>query len=234
MVEDVTGIARFKIMENLPSRIILFNSMHNLDDIIQNLLSVNWQTQFNFLHLPKIEALAKDVTIRALSVAGGSEVAKSLGFAVSSGSDLEGSAQPAETEAGRSDPKGEPDPVLLTAQEIGFVEEKIDFIDPNDEPAPLTPGVKGSHTPGVSVPHVSFVLPKFTLPKIHFPKIKFNLSSLNHKWWYLFGALLGLGLLIFWLVWYLPKATITVMVLPKLSTKTSRLPLHHRLFHQFF
>ncbi len=81
VVEDVTeGIARFKIMDNLPSRIILFNSMHNLDDIIQNLLSIDWPKEFNFLHIPKIEALPKDVTIRALSVAGGAEVAKSLGF----------------------------------------------------------------------------------------------------------------------------------------------------------
>jgi RNase H-fold protein (predicted Holliday junction resolvase) len=165
VVEDVTeGIAHFKIMENLPSRIILFNSMHNLDDIIQNLLSVNWQTQFNFLHLPKIEALAKDVTIRALAVAGGSEVAKSLGFAVSetspepTGSDLEGRAQPADTEAGRSDPEE----ILLSAQEIGFVEEKIDFIDPEDEPPVPITAVVGLHTPGVSVPY-SFVLPKFKL-----------------------------------------------------------------------
>lgn len=220
VVEDVTeGIARFKIIDNLPSRIILFNSMHNLDEITQNLLSVNWQTQFNFLHLPKIEALAKDVTIRALAVAGGAEVAKSLGFSVSSGSALDDVPQPAETEAGRSDPKGEPSPVLLSAEEIGFTSPtentKIDFIDPEDEPvsAPLTPVSLGSHTPGVLKP--SFVMPKFKLPKIHFPKIKFNLSSADHKWWYLFGALLGLGLLIFWLVWYLPQATITVMVLPK-------------------
>ena len=85
VVEDVTeGIARFKAADNLPSRIILFNSMHNLDDIIQNLLSVDWQKEFNFLHLPKVEALAKDVAIRALAVAGGSEVAKSLGFAITS------------------------------------------------------------------------------------------------------------------------------------------------------
>ena len=216
VVEDVTeGIARFKIMENLPSRIILFNSMHNLDDIIQNLLSVNWQTQFNFLHLPKIEALAKDVTIRALSVAGGSEVAKSLGFAVSETTPAgPGLAGPDDLPA-RPGPNETPDPILLTAEEIGFAEEKIDFIDPDDEPTPLTPGVKGSHTPGVSVPRTPFVLPKFKLPKIHLPKIKLNLSFAKPHWWYLFGALLGLGLLAFWFVWILPKATITVMVLPK-------------------
>lgn len=100
IVEDVTeGIARFKVTDNLPSRIILFNSMHDLSDIIQNLLSVDWPSQFNFLHLPKVEALPKDVAIRALAVAGGSEVAKSLGFTVSEttvpkGSDLDGSVQP--------------------------------------------------------------------------------------------------------------------------------------------
>jgi hypothetical protein len=93
--------------------------------------------------MPKIESLAKDVAIRALSVAGGSEVAKSLGITLAphqvkavieedviTGSDLEGSVQP-ESSEGRSDPEGETeDPDLLSAEEIGFtgaeVEEEVE------------------------------------------------------------------------------------------------------------
>ncbi|MFH2085664.1 MAG: baseplate J/gp47 family protein [bacterium] len=215
VVEDVTeGIARFKIADNLPSRIILFNSMHGLDDIIQNLLTIDWLKEFNFLHIPKIEALGKDVSIRALAVAGGSEVAKSLGFSV-------------------SDPKGkiEPDtPELLSAEDIGFTtpspsqenkfSEKLDFIDPDDEPTdnqvPLTPQ-KPAPTP--------FVMPKISLPKLKFPKFKFQLGQIKSYWWIIGGSLITVGLLIFWLLWFLPSAAITIKVTPKTLDQNVELTL---------
>lgn len=217
VVEDIIeGITRFKIADNLPSRIILFNSMHNLDEIIQNLLSVDWPTQFNFLHTPKIEALAKDVAIRALVVAGGSEVAKSLGIAVTTPSPVVVVESPTLPEA---QPIKEED--FLSAQEIGFTEEtvktvkkeKVDFIDPEDEPpadeppSPSKPPKKQSRTP--------FVIPTFHLPKISLPKFKLNLSSGKPIWWYLGGSLLALGILAFYLVWLLPKATLTFRILSK-------------------
>lgn len=234
VVDDVTeGIARFKLVDNLPSRIILFNSMHDLEEIIQNLLSVDWQTQFNFLHTPKIEALAKDVSIRALAVAGGAEVAKSLGFAVSdqvivpAGPGPEAPITPSVSENQESVVVDQPDSDsdLLTAEEIGFTSSatepkvKIDFIDPDDEPpvvdpVPLTPGVKGSHTPGVLKP--PFVMPQLKLPKLTLPTFKFNLSSAKPIWWYLGGGLLLFGLLIFYLLWIMPQATITAQVNPKI------------------
>ncbi|MFH1244135.1 MAG: hypothetical protein V1487_00965 [bacterium] len=110
VVTDVLeGIARFKVSDNLPSRIILFNNMHNLDEISQSLIAVEWQSQFKFLHIPKVETLPKDVTIRALALAGGSEVAKSLGFTL-------------------SEPEVKPtlevtEPELVSPDEIGFGEE---------------------------------------------------------------------------------------------------------------
>jgi hypothetical protein len=226
VVDDVTeGIARFKVSDNLPSRIILFNSMHNLDDIIQNLLSVDWPAQFNFLHIPKIEALAKDVAIRALVVAGGSEVAKSLGLSISEIAP----ARPGpigNPEAERSDPIGEPDePDLLTAEEIGFTSSKIDFIDPDDEPTELEnqntgkPENKNMHT------KPSFVLPTIKLPKIHLPKFKFNLKSAKPLWWYIGGGLLALGALIFYLIWILPSVVVSISVTPKILEENVELTL---------
>jgi hypothetical protein len=54
VVTDVTeGIARFKVVDNLPSRLILFNSMHSLDDLIQNLLSVDWPAEVQLSPHPK-------------------------------------------------------------------------------------------------------------------------------------------------------------------------------------
>jgi len=238
VVEDVVeGITRFKIVDNLPSRIILFNSMHNLDDIIQNLLSIDWLAEFNFLHVPKIEALPKDVAIRALVIAGGSEIAKSLGLAVSDS--VPAASTPILASSDQNFISTKPDPIgdsasepnLLSAEEIGFTEptkpSKVDFIDPDDEPdtesVALTPGVKGAHTPGV-LKH-SFVFPKIKLPTFHFPKIKLNLKSSKPVWWYLGGGLITLCLLIFYLIWVMPSAVITVRVTPKILEEDVELTL---------
>ena len=245
VVEDVIeGITRFKIVGNLPSRIILFNSMHNLDDIIQNLLTIDWTAQFNFLHLPKIEALAKDAAIRALAVAGGSEVAKSLGLSVSDtipvplGSDLGGDSSTgdmAESQVGTPkvggvSPSDIPEPELLSAEEIGFTAiatspvevnspatNKIDFIDPDDESAfssQAEPENQKTH-PKHPFALPKLKLPRFTLPTFHFPRLHLHFSSTKPLWWYLGGGVLSLGALIFYCTWLLPSARLQVQVTPK-------------------
>lgn len=74
------GISRFQGEDELPSRILVFDGMHAIDEEVQNLISYDWKSKFNFLHIPKIENLPKDVIIRSIAVAGGSEVAKAIGF----------------------------------------------------------------------------------------------------------------------------------------------------------
>ena len=240
VVTDVTeGIARFKVVDNLPSRLILFNSMHSLDDLIQNLLSVDWPAEFNFLHTPKIEALPKDIAIRALTVAGGTEVAKSLGFAISDpvkkteapvSPDVQDMPSPADSAAvaggdsstgdlaesqvgtpkvGGVSPLVDPDTDLLSAAEIGFSSvapeptPKLDFIDRDDEPE--------IDTPRTPVPtRKPMKLPRITLPHLHF-----QLPDIKRHWWIIGGGLLTLGVLIFWLVWVMPRATLTITVVPK-------------------
>lgn len=222
IVEDVVeGISRFKVSDNLPSRIILFNSMHDLSELIQSLLSVDWQSQFHFLHIPKIESLPKDVTIRALSVAGGSEVAKSLGITLAphqvkavadepEGLDLEGSAQP-ELSEGRSDPEGETEePDLLTADEIGFTS-----VVPGD--SPLVEDLAADLEP-VSKPTIvkkPMSIPRIHLPKFTLPRLKINFAGIGKHWWLVGGGAIAVVALLTYLVWFLPKATITVSVTPK-------------------
>jgi len=213
VVEDVTeGIARFKVADNLPSRIILFNSMHSLDDIIQNLLSVDWPAEFNFIHTPKIESLPKDIAIRALVVAGGSEVAKSLGIPVSQVMP----SSPSVTEMIEGEGTLEQDeqaPHLLSAEEIGFSgaqkHQKVDFIDPDDD-------IQSSEAelPEVEIPEKPRREP-FIMPKISLPKFKLNLSRSKPLWWILGGGIVLLGLLVFYFSWILPTAIVQVNVLPK-------------------
>jgi len=201
--------------------------MHNLDDIIQNLLSTDWATQFNFLHTPKIEALQKDVAIRALSVAGGSEVAKSLGFSVINTivSPPVDDSQPTVPEDQASD-SDEPDtadsnlaPIptttFLSSKEIGFGADEPEVPAETVEVKVATP--KPEFVPP-KPPKFHFTLPSFSLPSLTLPKLKSTwlvvlLSTL---------LLLGVGL---YLIWFLPHATVTVFVLPKNLDETVKLTL---------
>lgn len=82
LVADVReGLARFSV-ENLPPRMILYNGMVDFEEAKQELLSFDWQKELPFLHFPKIETLSREISIRAVSIAGGSEVARSLGLEV--------------------------------------------------------------------------------------------------------------------------------------------------------
>lgn len=226
VVEDVVeGIARFKSADNLPSRIILFNSMHNLDEIIQNLLSVDWQTQFNFLHIPKIEALAKDVAIRALAVAGGGEVAKSLGFTLTQTPEVikadktEIVEEPKETseEVDESESADNNDAELVSAEAIGFttgpvVESNVAEVEDTMIEAPEAEPVE-KVAKKLALPKLAFTLP--TLPKFKLPAIKINLKGIQKHWWLTGGVLVALTAFIVWFTWMLPKAMVTLYVTPK-------------------
>lgn len=73
------ALARFQEKGVLPARILLFNGLVDFEEARQQLISFSW-TNLNFLHLPKVEILEPRTSIKAIAIAGGSEVAKSLGF----------------------------------------------------------------------------------------------------------------------------------------------------------
>lgn len=86
-VEDVIeGLSRFSISEGIPSRVILYNGKESeLERLRQDLLAVDWSLFKNlkFIHQPKIEIFSPDKKIRAISFAGGVEIAKAKGISLS-------------------------------------------------------------------------------------------------------------------------------------------------------
>lgn len=74
------GLARFPKKDDIPSRMIIYDSKENIEELKQQLISYDWQSKLPFLHFPKIESLAKDISIKAIAIAGGAEVAQSLGL----------------------------------------------------------------------------------------------------------------------------------------------------------
>ena len=190
----VEGLSRFGKLDMLPSRILIYDSASDLENIRQQLLSYPWQapqTKLPFLHFPKIEALPSDFSIKAISLSGGSEVAQAIGLI------------PAPVARESSSPEAPPSPAEVTPADLGFYSD-IDVADtPSDlpsQPVATTP----SAVRKISLPRVS--LPRFRLPR---------LSSLP----LIIAAVLILGAGIFWAYWNLPKATVTLIVSAKTLQK---------------
>ncbi len=67
------ALLTFADVEVLPAKIIVFGK-GDMTRFKEEMVSFNWMGQLPFLHLPKIESLEDDISIKALSFAGASEI----------------------------------------------------------------------------------------------------------------------------------------------------------------
>jgi len=194
LTDDVVeGLSRFSQTDMLPSRMLLYDSGLDLEEIKQLLLDHPWQSpqkHLPFLHFPKVEILPADFSIRSIALSGGSEVAQSIGLI------SEPAAPPISTD---------------TASDLGFVTDtdiRQTPVTPEPEPAPTPP------PPPPAPTKPKFVMPKIVLPKITIPKFTFSLPKSSALLIIVVGfiAVLGLALAAYWL---LPKATVILFVTPK-------------------
>lgn len=76
----VEGLARFGTMEPLPSRFLLYSSHpQDLEEVKQLLIQADWDNKddkVKFLHTPKVEEVASQEKMVAVSLAGGAEIAQ--------------------------------------------------------------------------------------------------------------------------------------------------------------
>lgn len=76
----VEGLSRIDTEGVLPARIIIYGLDEGLEEARQKIANFSWrESELNFLHLPKTEALESDFDIRAVALAGGREVAGAVG-----------------------------------------------------------------------------------------------------------------------------------------------------------
>jgi len=147
-VEDVLeGLHRFGHLDMLPSRMLLYDSGTDLEDIRQLLLSYPWQSpqnRLNFLHYPKIESLPFDFSVRSVALSGGGEVASAMGI-ISDFSD-----QPDPT----------PTPASAPKTDLGFTEH---------QPSPNMPDQE-VYIP-LKTPPAKLTLPSWPVLKISPPKM---------------------------------------------------------------
>lgn len=226
LVADVEeGMTRFPTGDHLPSRIIVEPGLSSGEELVQTLVSNDWQNKFNFLHIPKIEVLQRDIAISAIALAGGSEVAKAIGFAITEPNEQKPApVQEAvieetdvesvdkEIESNIIEQKIEPEleeeqnkePSIISAQDAGFTIggslSASDLITKEDDPQSASPPDRPKRK--ISMPS----MPKITLPKLALPNI-----SLPKKMPVVIAAVvLLLAGLIFSFVWLMPKAEVTL------------------------
>lgn len=72
------ALLTFTEVETLPSKILIYGL--EADKLKSQLLSFSWMSKLSFLHFPKIDVLDKDISIRSVCLAGGSEINENIEF----------------------------------------------------------------------------------------------------------------------------------------------------------
>ena len=232
------AITKFPQGITLPSRFIVVSAMENTSDIVQELTSFDFQEKFDFLHTPKIESLPKDVEVHATAIAGGTEIAQSLGFSPEPPAPHDSTPldpnplNPPQTPEPALDPNPPADtPTLTSAASLGFGPRVARAPQKSSEPTPtepedvaesesaeeLEPSPVSSHT---------IKLPKLKIPTISLPPLKLpRFSFAAPRTMFVIGIpiilLIGIALLLY----LVPKATITLFVQAKPLTETVNLTL---------
>lgn len=185
------GLSRLEESESLPSRMVLFNG-EDMEEARQILIEFPWQSKLSFLHLPKIEILPLDFDITSICLAGGSEVAKSLGFKT--------------TETEEPQEKKED---LIPA--FGFVYSK----DIREEPGEQEELPRGDEEVKEEAPESKEPEPVAS-KKAFFPSFSWpQLPGMSLGIFLAVVGLLVLGAGFLGLIWFLPKAQVILYVSPK-------------------
>ncbi len=198
VVEEM--LKKFKDMEVLPSRMLLFgDDTRLLEETKHQLLKHPWPTRANFMHFPKIELVPSAVPIEAVCLAGASETATVLGEE--------------EVVVSESPPEEESNVTIVPPERLGF-KKNADILEKPEEAEP--PEEKK--------------LPKFSLPislsSIKLPQISlssFSMANFPQKLRQL-PVLVGAAALIIMLLllyWFIPHATVTVFETPEYLDETA-------------
>lgn len=202
----VEGLSRFPNADVLPSRMLLYDSGLDLEETKQLLLQHPWQApqhKLTFLHFPKVEILASDFTVRAIALAGGTEVAQAIGLLTTDAAEVETAAA-----------------VTGSGEDLGFVSDvdiqsvhaqvpQIEAIpEPEIEPETAV-SISPAPKPKLTVPP----LPKFSWPKL--PSSQFKLPKFRFSLAAILAAVVGVIALLGVAYWYIPKADIVVYVKPQ-------------------
>lgn len=211
------GLSRFQNLDTLPSRMILFDGQKDFEEDKQQLMSYDWEEKLPFIHFPKVESLTPEITIKAIALAGGSEVAKSLGFTIKA------PVKPNPSPEAAAEP--EPEPTVIesepSAESLGFVvNQDIAETETLAEPEPVSaidsePEPEFEPEPKPSKLNLVFLstIKNRLVQLIKQVKIPTRRPKSLLAW--LAIGFVAILLLLFAVYWYTPKAKVVIVVEPR-------------------
>jgi len=180
-----------------PSRILLFDGPEKLEEIREELLRFPWHKHASFLHMPKIEILPPLAIVTAMVQAAGTSFMKQIDF---------GKQEEVKAESGPA---------------FGFVKDADIAERSFEEVANLTNPTEPVFIKEETLAQQESFISRF-FSKIKLPSFSFSSSPLTSFLTNLV-PLLVLGVIviaaIFSLVWFYPKATLSVIVYPQVATQ---------------
>jgi hypothetical protein len=204
--------------DKLPARFILTNGT-DLENEVQQILSYPWQEKLHFLHLPKVESLPADYSIKAVALSGGAEAAKSLGL------EIESLKNPPETET-----------ESVTLDSLGFsIESKNTSEEPKNEVKIIEESIQTEieepevkSPPTINYPEIinqnkskiNLKLPALSLPKLNFLHLPKLPSHFRPKLFLPLISILLIPLLLFTYYHFNAKAEISIKISPQNFTQS--------------
>jgi len=223
------GLSHFAAVSYFPSRILLYNGNHNLEELGQQLINFSWNSAgINFLHLPKVEILPPDFDLKATALAGGQELGQVQGL-----EETPPAPQPVPPLVSPSPLEPEiPDEVPPLSppakNSLGFVYNQ-DITQITPEALPSLPPDEPQLEPEViqSDFEPAFVVPKQPVKiKLKLPQFHFHLphpTFINRRIWLILGValicLFALGGGLLYAYWNYPTASVTLYTQPKFLEK---------------
>lgn len=229
----------------LPSRILLYGAdLEVLEHVRGLFLKHQWPTKANFLHFPKIEILTHEDVLRAVSLAGSSELSTTLGEEDQRSDDSVGStvvAQPTRTtpeevvdenvqetfqpmHVSQEENEDIENVQVVGAKDLGFGSE--DVVERDEDEESISMGDQDSLESEGSTPvrkpisffkNFAFTRPSFSLPS--FPR-RFTITGSQKIISVIIGCI-GVVLLLGLLYYFVPRAVVTVYVLPTTLSETA-------------
>lgn len=155
------GLARFEA-EKLPARFILTNG-GDLENEEQQIIGYSWTEKLPFIHLPKVQVLPIDFSIRAIALSGGSEAAKSIGLEITPQDEPQTQAEEKSASVVES--------ITSDLTSIGFsLDGEVSQVEEVEDKTLIEPEPKPKVNLLSKLPH--FAIPSFKLPHFSLPPIK--------------------------------------------------------------
>ena len=219
-------LVSFTDLEVLPSRILVYGTSNDLEQVKTDLLNFPWQKKANSLHFPKIEVLPNHFPVKAVAVASATEI---MPHTESETAEVE--VVPT-TSTDTTEITEQSSEVTTIAQDLGFV-KNADIADAQPETAVTTDAEIEAQAENVanvlpmSTPQMTSTpqkLPSVKLPSFKLPKLTFTLRLPKLPKLGLV-VILVLGLLLISggvavAYWFLPHATVKILVTPQNLDKT--------------